>query len=257
MNEKSKILLLLLAGSFFFVSAACITAYDHIQPKKSHRQSAKKTKRLLPVTAENRLKESKWGERFQSISHNARTKRPDIVFLGDSITHGWRYTNTWNTQFGKYRPLNAGISSDRVQHLLWRVKNGNFSRIQPKIAVILIGINNLAFNKPQEIAGGIKQVTNEIRKRSPRTKILLLGVFPSGKSASHKRRGKIKTLNRHIKLVANGKKIHYLDIGKRFLQSDGSIAKSTMFDYLHLTHKGYRIWANAMNPTLRRLLSSH
>lgn len=38
---------------------------------------------------------------------------------------------------------NAGISGDRTQHLLWRLREGNYNVAKPDVAVITIGINNL------------------------------------------------------------------------------------------------------------------
>ena len=37
-------------------------------------------------------------------------------------------------------------------------------------------------------------------------------------------------------------------------KADGSIAKDIMPDFLHLTPKGYAIWAEAIEPTLARLM---
>ena len=48
--------------------------------------------------------------------------------------------------------------------------------------------------------------------------------------------------------------IYYLDISKAFLNEQGLIAPEIMPDYLHLSAKGYRLWADAMEPTLWRLL---
>ena len=55
--------------------------------------------------------------------------------------------------------------------------------------------------------------------------------------------------------IADGKMIHYLDIGDNFFEPDKSISKEIMPDYLHLTPKGYKIWALAMEPKLTELLA--
>ncbi len=46
----------------------------------------------------------------------------------------------------------------------------------------------------------------------------------------------------------------FLDIGKAFVNTDGSISAEVMGDYLHPTPKGYALWAEAMEPTLKKLL---
>ena len=61
-------------------------------------------------------------------------------------------------------------------------------------------------------------------------------------------------MNRQISRLDDGTNVSYLDIGKTFLNPDGTISSEIMPDYLHLTAKGYRLWADAMEPTLWRLL---
>ena len=46
----------------------------------------------------------------------------------------------------------------------------------------------------------------------------------------------------------------YLDIGPKFLQPDKSISKEIMPDYLHLTPRGYQIWAEALEPTVAKFM---
>jgi lysophospholipase L1-like esterase len=246
--RQPRLLLTALLSAFFTIAMLpqpeAVTTYA-----KSH-ISAK-------IKAEHRIKESQWRARYQSINKAIRTTNPDVVFLGDSITHGWKYTNTWQQAFGKYRPVNAGIASDRVQHLLWRVENGNFSRIQPKVAVILVGVNNLALNTPEEVRAGISQIITAVHKRSPQTRVLVHGLFPSGKQPWHKRRKRIKLINQQLQTLASKPRVEYIDIGQRFLDKRGYLSKSIMYDYLHLTHKCYRIWANALAPKLHQLTVTH
>ena len=49
-------------------------------------------------------------------------------------------------------------------------------------------------------------------------------------------------------------RVFYLNIGKAFLNPDETISRDVMPDYVHLTAKGYRLWADAMEPTLWKLL---
>jgi hypothetical protein len=121
MSDQLKIMILTVSGVFLFISAAKISVLNDqrsVKSKTSHvKQSARQSKTLESVRPEHRIKEENWLKRFKKINHQARADRPDIVFLGDSITHGWKYTNTWNKYYGARKPLNAGIASDRVQHL--------------------------------------------------------------------------------------------------------------------------------------------
>lgn len=177
-----------------------------------------------------------------------------VLFLGDSITAGWNGQKTiWTNAFGKYKPANFGIGGDRTQHVLWRIENGELDGIKPKAAVIMIGTNNSGSDSAEGIAKGITKIVETIRAKSPTTKILLLAVFPRGEKPNPTRE-KLKEVNARIAKLDDGKHIHFLDIGDKFLQADGSISKEIMKDFLHLTAPGYQIWADAITPKLAELM---
>src|SRR5688572_24984129 len=106
----------------------------------------------------------------------------DVIFLGDSITHGWEgQPKAWKTYFGEFKPVNLGIGGDQTGHVLWRITEGKeLEHLKPKAAVIMIGTNNTGGHSAEQIAGGIKAIIEELRKQKPEMKILLLGVFPRG-----------------------------------------------------------------------------
>jgi lysophospholipase L1-like esterase len=108
----------------------------------------------------------------------------DVIFLGDSITHGWEGENgkrAWQEYFGSFKPVNLGIGGDQTGHVLWRITDGHeLDRLNPKAAVIMIGTNNTGGHSAQQIAGGIKAIVEELKRQKPSMKILVLGVFPRG-----------------------------------------------------------------------------
>jgi N-acetylglucosamine-6-sulfatase len=188
----------------------------------------------------------------------AKEGKAQLVFLGDSITAGWRGQSAiWEASFGKYTPANFGIGGDRTQHVLWRVENGEFDGIKPKAVVLMIGTNNSGTkeNSPEEVAAGIRNIISAIHKRSAETKILLLGIFPRGAGdANNPGRDKNKAVNAIISKFHDGNKIHYLDFGTKFLEPDGTLTKEIMPDLLHLNAKSYQIWADAIAPSLEKLM---
>src|SRR5262249_4224884 len=148
--------------------------------------------------------------------------------------------------FVPMKAANFGIGGDRTQHVLWRLQHGELDGIQPKVIMLMIGTNNSGSNTAAEIADGIKAIVAEIHKRSPKPKVLLLGVFPRGEKPNPARE-KLKEVNQIIaKLDDGGKTVKYLDIGDKFMQPDGTISKDIMYDFLHLTEKGYGLWADAV-----------
>jgi lysophospholipase L1-like esterase len=50
------------------------------------------------------------------------------------------------------------------------------------------------------------------------------------------------------------KTVRFLDIGAKLGNPDGSLSKDVMPDFLHLSEKGYQIWADAMAPLLKELM---
>lgn len=112
----------------------------------------------------------------------------DVIFLGDSITHGWEDQKAWQEHFGSFKPVNLGIGGDQTGHVLWRITDGHeLDNLKPKAAVIMIGTNNTGGHTAEQIAGGIKAIVEELKKQKPDIKILVLGVFPRGGSGDAER----------------------------------------------------------------------
>src|SRR5690606_18268051 len=105
----------------------------------------------------------------------------DLLFLGDSITEGWKNaTRVWQEHYGSFRPANFGIGGDRTQHVLWRIQNGELDGIKPKVVVLMIGTNNSGTNTAAQIAAANRKIVQQIRTKLPATKVLVLGIFPRG-----------------------------------------------------------------------------
>lgn len=181
----------------------------------------------------------------------------DLLFIGDSITEGWEGEGreVWDEFYGLRKAVNIGISGDQTQHVLWRLDNGNMEGVFPKVAVIMIGTNNsgLDRNTTSEMLAGTVAVAERVREERPDTKILLLGIFPRGEGFNEQR-GKITQVNQALKKLDDNQNIHFLDIGDAFIQSDGTISREIMPDALHLSPAGYRLWAEAMEPHIQKLL---
>ncbi len=198
-------------------------------------------------------REGWWMKMHEQFLEQAKKGNIDLLFLGDSITQGWNNNDVWRRYYGPRHAANFGIGGDQTQHVLWRLEHGEVDGIHPKVAVLMIGTNNSGHNSADEIAAGVTAIVKDLRKRLPETKILLLGVFPRGAKPDETRE-KLDQVNRQIAHLDDGSNVTYLDIGKAFLNPDGTISREIMPDYLHLTARGYRLWADAMEPTLWRLL---
>jgi lysophospholipase L1-like esterase len=217
---------------------------------------------LVEVTQNRDWKNYDWVRRHESIVELMRTRQPELVFLGDSITHFWggtpadarlRGPEVWDKYYGARKAINIGYGWDRTENVLWRLRHGEIDGIAPKVVVVMIGTNNAGINTVEEIAAGVTAICEELNLRLPGTRILLLGIFPRGAKPDAMRE-KLAAINGIIAGLNGKRNVTYLDIGKVFLESDGSISKEIMNDYLHPTAAGYERWADAMEPTLKKLL---
>lgn len=200
------------------------------------------------------------------VQNKLKQPKHDLLFLGDSITDLWTYPadhrypgglDTWNIRF-KDIATNYGVTGDKTQTVLWRVTEGGaLNGYAPKHIVLLIGINNLLQgDNPEDTAEGIKAIVCFLLQRLPEMRILVLGIFPCTALATNSIRAKIRKTNAIIRRLADGRRVGYVDLGSTFLEPDGSITNAVMRDLLHLSPKGYTMWADALEPYLTTLRSS-
>lgn len=208
-----------------------------------------------------------WYKRHDKVKDAIKSKPVELVFIGDSITHmfGGKPQSekpfgeaVWKKYYSHRKAVNMGFGWDRTQNVLWRLDNGEFDDIKPKVVVILIGTNNLAgtkncrSNKPQEIFEGIKKVCESIHKKSSKSKIILLELLPRSPIKY------VKPIQEINKLVASLDKLEHvsvLKIYKEMAEANGLPKKNLMRDSVHPSVEGYKIWAKTLEPILSKLLN--
>ena len=199
-----------------------------------------------------------WVERNAKMNERVKQGNVDYIFVGDSITQGWERSGkeVWDKKLPK-NSVNLGIGGDQTQHVIWRLENGNIDGISPKVAVLMIGTNNLrgadASANTTDVAEGVATIIKLLRTKLPDTKILVYGIFPRGEKVTSEFRSKILQCNQFINKLEDGKMIFFRDIGCQFIDDKGTISKEIMPDFLHLTPKGYEIWGNAIVKHLEEI----
>ncbi len=206
---------------------------------------------ITPVPREDKG----WMARHESMNQRVKEGHVDLIFIGDSITHGWEGggKEVWDKFYAKRNAVNLGISGDRTEHVLWRLDHGNIDGISPKLAVIMIGTNNYKQNTPEEIGEGITAIVKKLRDKLPQTKVLILAIFPREEKPGETRERLAKASEIASKL-ADDKMVFFMDIGPKFLDKDGTLSKEIMPDFLHPNTKGYEIWADAIEPKVAELM---
>ncbi len=250
--------LALLAASGLFVGG-CTTPVDPCSVKLGAHRA---------VTPVDRPNKSWWMPRHQGVLDREAQGHVDLLMIGDSITHGFDKSGkaVWNKYYAPRNAVNLGFSGDRTEHVLWRLEHGELDGISPKLAVIMIGTNNSNGDEytAEQIADGIKAIVCQIRTKLPETKVLILAIFPRGDPAQRKDKAHGATFNDQwakndkaselASKMADGKMIFYLDINKAFLNDKGELTREIMPDLLHPHEKGYQLWAEAMEPTIAKLM---
>lgn len=226
--------------------------------KKTYTEKKKKYALNNATVPVPRLDQEWWRNRHREKVKLANKGNYELLFLGDSITHGWE--NAGKTVFNKYynkrKTLNLGFSGDRTEHVLWRLLNGELAtNLNPKVATIMIGTNNTghSMQNAEETFLGIKAIVDLLQDRRPKMKILLLGIFPRATNPEHPQRIRNNEINSLAKTLADSKNIHYLDISTRLLDEKKNLPKSVMPDALHPNEQGYKIWAKAMEDKICEL----
>ena len=203
-----------------------------------------------------------WMQRHNSAL-KAKLTNPQVVFIGDSITHHFGGVPTeglppagkpvWEQLFTKDRPaINLGFGADRVQQVLWRIDHGELDSISPKRVVLMIGANHALSggDSPEMVVDGVRACIQRIRAKTPHAKILLMAVLPCRNPATQPDRLKATRINEGLVALAKEAKVDWLDLGPKFLDAQGNIPAALMIDAVHPTLAGYQIWGDALAPLL-------
>lgn len=199
---------------------------------------------------------AEWRRRHeeQILAPNRAAAR--VVYLGDSITDGWTSSDAFKNRLGALVPLNLGIGGDQTQHLLWRIEAGSLTGLQPRLFVVLIGVNNLGnAYSPAETASGVRAVLTAVRQRFKKTPILLLSILPAGLKPNDELRQKIVATNFLLRDLAKLGGIILSDVGASLLDSGGTLTPDISADALHPTPKGYERLTDAVAPIVEKQLA--
>lgn len=235
-------------GILLLILAGCTTVIETPQPMS-----------VTPGVQTAEWAQKWWMPRHEEKLDTVAHKDVDLLMIGDSITHSWENKagrEVWEEFYGDRKAANLGFSGDRTEQVIWRLEQGEVDGLSPKLVVMMIGTNNTGHRQDpaKETALGVEYIIRELRQRLPEAKVLLLAVFPRGATPNDELRMLNSEINTLLPLMADDKHVFYLDINQAFLGANGVLSKDIMPDLLHPNTRGYQIWAEAMEPTVSRLL---
>ena len=202
----------------------------------------------------------------EQLVRKARQGGIDVFFVGDSIVRRWgatdpQYRNlleNWKTNFFGWNAANFGWGADRIENILWRLENGELDEVNPKVIVVLAGINNVGREpggpeKVADISAGIKSLLQVCRDKAPNATVILTAIFPRNDNLAVV--PVINKINANIARLADGKKVRFLNINDKIADENGRFLPGMVNrDQLHPTLKTYQVWADALKPIFTELL---
>ena len=204
----------------------------------------------------------------QQLVEKAKQGGIEVYFVGDSITRRWGATDAqyrlllenWKKNFFGWNAANFGWGGDRIENILWRLENGELDGVNPKVIVVLAGINNVGTDpgdgkKVGEITEGLKQLVRVCQARAPKATVIMTAIFPRNDNMAVI--PTINQINGNIAGMADGRRVRYLDINGKLADKEGRAFPGMLnADQLHPTVKAYQVWADALKPILTELLGA-
>lgn len=172
-----------------------------------------------------------------------------VVFIGDSITDGWKLAEYFPNQ--PY--INRGISAQTTQQMLIRMQPDVIAH-KPKVVVLLAGTNDIAGNTGtvslEFIEGNIRSIVELAHMNG--INVILSSVLPISdynKNAKgeaiirsvQRPPDKILALNQWIKNYCTEKGLVYLDYFSATVDDKGFLRAELANDGLHPNAEGYKI----------------
>lgn len=183
---------------------------------------------------------------------NSRVNPPQagktrVVFLGDSITDGWRL----NEYFPDQDYINRGISGQITGQMLGRMQPDVIS-LKPSVMVLLAGTNDIARGVPLEAIQNnitmIAALAEAARIRPVLASVLPVHDYnkdqnPAWEVTKRRPMETIRALNQWLLAFCQQRKYRYLDYFSPMVDSSGFLQKDLADDGLHPNAAGYRIMA--------------
>lgn len=196
-----------------------------------------------------------WKERHEQVLKLNKEKAPEIVLIGNSITHYWagepkahivRGEDSWKKLFKGKEVRNLGFGYDRIENALWRIYHGELDGYQAEKVILLMGTNNLDKNSDDEIIKGIHELVRAVRHHQPKAQIYIAGILPrEGKES------RIKTLNQRLKAQLPASETVFIDLSPEVCHADGRIMKELFSDGLHPNKEGYQRIAKSLEKYMK------
>ncbi|GAB3940638.1 GDSL-type esterase/lipase family protein [Spirosoma harenae] len=206
-----------------------------------------------------------WWDNYANIQQTLdSTGKLDILMMGNSITQAIGKRSLvvhhagqapFDSVLAGFRYGVAAISGDKTQHLLWRIQNLDFTKADPSVVVVTIGVNNFREDEAEDITAAIGTILKTLKSKLPKAKLVLIGPLPAGTTADDDKRKKYVVVHQQIQTFVDNKTVFLCDPSSGLIDaSTGNLRQGAYSgDGIHLAVNGYRIWAAALRKTIQTL----
>lgn len=191
-----------------------------------------------------------WTERHSRVLYRERriAPNPEIVMIGNSITHYWSGepshktwhsgVDSWNDIFADRNVINCGYGWDRLGNMMWRMMHEELDGFNAKHIFVMAGTNDIYSRSEETIAEGMLKLIEYVRVKQPQARIHIVHIYPRRKAI-----GRVDKVNATVdELLKSSSLTNYdiVDVKSVLTKADGSLDESLFRDGLHPNEEGYR-----------------
>jgi lysophospholipase L1-like esterase len=186
-------------------------------------------------------------------------KEKRVVFMGDSITELWKYTDS--SFFSDNPYIDRGISGQTTPQMLVRFRPDVIA-LKPSVVVILAGINDIAENTGpialEDVFGNIVSMAQLARFNS--IKVVISSVLPAydfpwrrGVNPA----GKVIRLNAMLRSYCAANNIEYVDYFSKMADEKNGLDVKFSGDGVHPNSTGYKVMEPLVQDAIQRALKQN
>ena len=179
----------------------------------------------------------------------------DVVFMGDSITEGWKDKRPGFFSHGR---IDRGIGGQTTPQMVLRMM-ADVVQLKPKAVHIMAGTNDIAGNTgpmtPQMTQDNFGMMSDIARAH--RIKVLIASIPPAASfpwRPGLETKAPIADMNAWLKRFARSTGAIWVDYHQVLDDGTGAMKPGLAYDGVHPTEAGYDAMAKVVNPILRKLL---
>lgn len=191
-----------------------------------------------------------WAERHSRVLYRERriAPNPEIVMIGNSITHYWSGepshktwhagVDSWNDLFADRNVVNCGYGWDRLGNMMWRMMHEELDGFSAKHIFVMAGTNDIYSRGEEDIAKGMVGLIEYIRVKQPTARIHVVHIYPRRKAID--RVDKVNAAADELLKASGLSNYDIVDVKSVLTKADGSLDESLFRDGLHPNEEGYR-----------------